>query len=257
MKARRRDGGDDRERDHEVRLEPVVFLSLVEKNLESTDAQREKADSPVVDPGRTTSDVRRIEDKQVGHDERQDAHGNVDVEDEAPAVAVGEPPSQHGTENGRDDDAEAPESHRAPALLGGKGFEQHRLRDRLQRASGHPLDHAEDDEHRERRRETAEERRDGEPAYREHQQAFASELIREPSRHRKNDRVGDEIRRERPGRLVDGRGEASGDVWKRDVDDGGVEHLHEGRRHHRDGDDPGVDFGNGWRVHGRESGRHS
>ena len=38
-----------------------------------------------------------------------------------------------------------------------------------------------------------------------------------------------------------GRAQVAGDVRHGDVDDGGVEDLHEGGQHHGDGHDPGID----------------
>ena len=92
------------------------------------------------------------------------------------------------------------------------------------------------------RREAAEKRREREAGDRQHQQALAAEAAGEPAGHRQDDRVGDQVRRQRPRRLVDRRRQAAGDVRQRHVDHGGVEHLHEGGEHHRDGDDPGVDL---------------
>ncbi len=86
---------DDREhgQDHdEVRAEPVVLLALVEHDLQAANADRQQADAPVVDAALcSVAKIRRIEDEHFGQDERDDADGDVDVEDPAPAVVVGEP----------------------------------------------------------------------------------------------------------------------------------------------------------------------
>ena len=75
------------------------------------------------------------------------AHRQIDVEDPAPTVVIGQPAAEHRTEHGRDHDAESPESHRLAAILWREGFEHHRLRKRLQRAAGRALNHAEEDQH--------------------------------------------------------------------------------------------------------------
>ena len=75
------------------------------------------------------------------------------------------------------------------------------------------------------------------------QQTLATKSAGEPSRHRKDDGVRDQIGGDDPRALVDAGGEVAGDVGDGNVDDGGVEQLHEGGEHHGDGDDPGVDVG--------------
>ncbi len=128
-----------------------------------------------------------------------------------------------------------------PRWSGGKDFEQHRLRQRLQRSSAGALHQAEQDQERQSRRDPTQERRCGESHHREHQQPLAPEIIREPSRNRQNDGVGNQVRRQHPGDLVDRCRKIAGDVRKRHVDHRGIQHLHEGAKHHRDGYDPGVD----------------
>ena len=96
--------------------------------------------------------------------------------------------------------------------------------------------------------EAAQERRDREAGYGEHQHAFAAEKIGEPAGERQNDGVGDEIGSQRPGGFVDRYGKAAGNVRERDVYDGGVQHFHESAEHHGDGDDPGVDVGRSLRA---------
>ena len=236
-----RNSGNDRQRENRPIGEPVGFLPLVEDVLQRADADHQHADAPVVDPLRLAAQVRRIEDEQLRHDDRRNADREVDVEDPAPAVAVGQPSADDGAENRRDDDAEAPEAHGLAALVRLEGFEEHRLRQRLQGAAGRALNDAEEDERSERRREAAQKRRRGEADDRQHQQPLAAEHAREPAGHRQNDGVGDQIGRQDPGRFIDRRGHRRRDMRQRDVDDGGVEHLHEGAEHHRDGDDPRVD----------------
>ena len=231
---------DDERRDEEGR-EPVALLSEIERELESADPQRQQADAPVVDLRRLLAEVRRIEDVELRHHQRRDADRQVDVEDPSPAVGIGQPSAEDGPQNRGDDDAEPPEAHGLAALLGRERLQENRLRERLHRAAGRALDQAERDERGEVRRQPAQQRRDGEAGDRRHQQPLAAEVAREPARHRQDDRVGDEIRRQDPRGFVDGRREVARDVGQRHVDDGRVEHLHEGREHDGDRDDPRVD----------------
>src|SRR5437764_342615 len=81
-------GGENRERGNHAGRKPVVFLSLVEHELQRADSDGEQADAPVVNPPRFLPDVRRIEDEEPRHDQRRDADRNVDVEHPPPAVVV-------------------------------------------------------------------------------------------------------------------------------------------------------------------------
>ena len=71
-------------------------------------------------------------------------------------------------------------------------------------------------------------------------EVITAEEAAEPSRHGDDDGVGDEVGGNGPRRLVDPRRESAPDVVERDVDDGGVDDLDQGRQHHRQGDDPLV-----------------
>src|SRR5579862_2339992 len=103
----------------------------------------------------------RVEDEHARHDDGCEADGDVDVEDPAPTVTIGEPASENGTEERRDDDAESPESHGFTAILRRERFEKDGLRDRLEAAAARALNDATDDEERKRRSESAREGSDG------------------------------------------------------------------------------------------------
>ena len=187
-------------------------------------------------------EVRRIEDVQLRHDQRDDADREVDVEHPAPAVVLGDPPAEHRAKDWRDNNAESPEAHRAPALLRLERLEQHGLRERLKRSARRALNDAEDHERRQVRSSSAEKRREREARSRPHEQTLAAELARQPAGHRQNNRVGNQIRRQRPRRFVGRCRQIARDVRQRHVDDGGVQHLHEGGEHHRERDEPGIDL---------------
>ena len=127
------DDRQHREGHDEVRAEPVILLPFVEHDLQAADADDQQADSPVVDASFfAMPQVGRIPDENLRQDDGDDADGNIDVEDPAPAVIVGEPAAGDRTQHGRDHDAQRPEGHRLPALLRRKRFHQDGLREWLQ-----------------------------------------------------------------------------------------------------------------------------
>src|SRR3569833_4339989 len=99
-KRRNENNGEDQERRDPPGRIPVLFLTLIELDLERADADGEHAHAPIVDPRRYAPNVGRIEDKQRRHDDGRDADGDIDVEDPAPTVGVGEPAAEDWTDDG-------------------------------------------------------------------------------------------------------------------------------------------------------------
>ena len=87
---------------------------------------------------------------------------------------------------------------------------------------------------------TAEHRREREAGERDQEQVLAAETRRKPADRRCHYCRGDDIGSQNPCDLVGRGGEGALDVWHRHVDDGGVERLHQGRRHDTDRDDRAV-----------------
>src|SRR5882724_2919836 len=81
----------DAERGDEVRAEPILLLAFIEHDLQGANADHQQTDAPIIDALRFFADVWRIEDEELGHGERDDADGDVDVEDPSPAVVVSDP----------------------------------------------------------------------------------------------------------------------------------------------------------------------
>ena len=107
------------EGDDEAGAEPVVFLALVEHDLEGADGDDEQAEAPVVDAFAALADfgeVGRVFDEAVGEVEREDADGDVEEEDPAPGVVVDDPAADGGAEDGRDDDGHAVDGEGHAAL---------------------------------------------------------------------------------------------------------------------------------------------
>ena len=148
------DGGDDRAGDDEAGAEPVVFLALVEHGLQRADGDDEQAQAPVIDALLALADfgqIRRVFDDAVGEVERQDADRNVDEEDPAPTVVVDDPAADGGAEHGSEHHRHAVNGEGHAALFRREGVGQDGLLAGLQAAAGRALQHAEEDQHAQRR----------------------------------------------------------------------------------------------------------
>ena len=116
--------------------EPIVFLPLVEDDLQAAQPDGQQAEADAVELARMrVLDIRRVLHVARDHEDGEDADRNVDVERPAPRISIGEPAAQRGPQHGRDHYAEREHRHRHAALLRRKTFQQDRLRQRLQRAS--------------------------------------------------------------------------------------------------------------------------
>src|ERR1035441_2450071 len=72
-------------------------------------------------------------------------------------------------------------------------------------------------------------------------ETLAADQRREPSAQRQHDSVRDQVRSQHPGGLIHRGGKAPGNVRQGYVGDAGIQHLHERRQHHGQGDDPRID----------------
>ena len=204
--------GKHTQRADEIGAEPVVFLPLVQHDLQAGNAERQVSHSPKIDLRGRALDVGRIKDKNASQKNCENANRDIDIEDPAPAITVSKPSSQDGTKHWRNHDAQPPETHSLAAILRRKDFHQNGLGERLQSASTGSLN------------------------------TLASKEVRQPSRHGKNDGVGNQIRSQRPGCFIRSCRKASSNVRQRDVDDGGVQHLHKGAGHYGNRDQPRIYF---------------
>ena len=223
-----------------LRRKPIFALPRVEHHLQRSDAQRQESNSPKIDAAVAALHVMRIEHEPVHQEKREHAHRQVEIKNPAPAVVISDPSAKRGPENRRQQNAEAERRHGMAVPLLGKSFEQDRLRQRLQSAARQPLQHAENNQLRQRCRHAAAQRREGESGDTSQQQPLASESVGQPSRDRQHDRIRNQVGRDHPRPFFIGRGQVAGDVRNGNVDDRGVEHFHEGRQHHRTGDDPRI-----------------
>ena len=242
-KERKSDDGDDEEGDDEAGAEPVVFLSLVEHDLEGADGDDEQAEAPVVDAFFTLADfgeVGRVFDQAVGEDEGDDADRDIEEEDPTPGIVVDDPAADGGTEDGRGDDGDSIDGEGHAAFLRREGVGEDGLLAGLESAAGCALKDSKEDEHAKSGGDAAEKRCDGEKKDAGHVKALASHTVGNPAGDGQDHGVGDEIAGQDPGGFFGACAERSADVGHGDVGDGGVEGLHEGGKGDGDGDGPGV-----------------
>ena len=233
------DGGNRHKPSDPDRAQPVHFLSLVQHDLQRRKPDRQQSEPDEVN-GRlqVAFDVRRVLDEPFRQRHRQQADRQVDVENPAPGIIVGDPAAERRADDGRYDDRQRKCRHCHAAFGGRKTFQQDRLGNRHHRAAAGALQDARQNQHRQVQRHPAQHGRKREHRDAGDEHPFASELISQPAGHRQDDGVGHEITGEHPRRLIRRRGQAAGDVRQRDVGDGGVEHLHERRQHHARRDQP-------------------
>jgi len=240
---RESDDGDDAEGDDEARTEPVVFLALVEHDLEGSDGDDEEAESPVIDAFFALAnfgEVGRVFNEAVGEDERDDSDRDVEEEDPAPGIVVDDPAADSGAEDGCGNDSDSVHGEGHAAFLRREGVGEDGLLAGLEASAGCSLENAEEDEHGEREGESAEQRGEGEKEDAGHVEALAPDAVGDPAGDGQDHGVGDQIAGENPGGLFDAGGEIAADVGHGDVGDGGVERLHEGGQRNGDGNGPRI-----------------
>ena len=221
---------------------PVFALPGVEHHLQHAEAEGEKADAPQVDAtGLVLADVVRIVHEGADHHHGDHADRQVEVEDPAPGIVVGDPAAERGAEDGREDDAQSKGRHGRAVLLGWKRLQQDGLRQGLQSSAGEALQDAEEDQRFQAGGHAAQQRGHSESDDAREQHVATSEAVGQPSRHGQDDGVGDEVGGHHPGAFFDGGAHVPGDVGNGDVDHRGVEDLHERRQHDGDSHDPRID----------------
>src|SRR6185503_2826726 len=129
---------------------PVFLLPFVEHDLQSSHANDQQADSPIVNSGSLAPQVGRIKDECLGEKNRDDPDRNIDIEDPPPAVVVRQPTAGDRTQHWRDYDSERPKRHCLPALLWRERLQQYRLGQGLQSPTTSALNDPKDDQERQR-----------------------------------------------------------------------------------------------------------
>src|SRR5271157_721996 len=185
--------------------EPVRLLPLVEHELQCSQPESHQAEAEIVDcPLEFVAEIRRVLDVQVDHEERQDADGEIDVENPAPGVAVGDPTAEGGADDGGDDDAEAKDGHGGAVLAGRKALQQDGLGQRLHSAAANALQNAGHDQHGHGYGHATEQRGDSEDEDGNEQQPRAADAPRQPSSGGQHDGSGVEVAGENTAELIGG-----------------------------------------------------
>jgi hypothetical protein len=81
----------------------------------------------------------------------------------------------------------------------------------------------------------------GEERNADHEVSFAAQCARQPPDNGQNDRIGQQIRCQHPRCLILACPQIPRNMRKRNICDAGIQHLHEGRKRHGDGDQPGIE----------------
>ncbi len=221
--------------------EPVFALSGVEHDLQHAEAQRQETDPPEIHAtSLVLADVVRVMDEGANHHYRDGPDRKIEIENPAPGVVVGDPAAQRGTEDRRENDAQAECGHRRAVPLRRESLQQDGLGKRLQSAAGQALQNAEKDEPLQACGHSAQQGSEGKARDAGHQDAPTPEAVRQPARHRQDDGVRHQIRGDNPSAFLHRRAHVSRDVRYGDVHHRGVEDLHERAQHDSDCHDPGI-----------------
>ena len=241
-------------------VEPLLALAPVQHELQAAEAQRPSARGPTSRSARACAGYGESNRNALARTKPSDADRQVDVEDPAPRPLVGEVAADRGPEDRAEDEADAPHRHGEPALVEGEDLPQDRLRQRDDRARRRGPGRC--------ARRSAWSRSGAAPEMNEltvnsvrqiRKKRLRPNTRGEPSGGRDDDGVGGEVRGDHPRDLVEPGRERALQVRQHDVGHAGVEDLHEGDHHDREGDGPlaaGGDRGRfgGGRCHARRAG---
>ena len=149
----------------EMKVEPSQSSSLafVEDDFEGGEADGDEGEADAVDVElhagakalgffgeALDGEVLGVSENDAGEESAADADGDVDVEDPAPGVVVGDPAAEGGAEDGRAHDGDGVDGHGHAALVAGKEVGQNRLHGGLEATASEALQDSEDDEQAER-----------------------------------------------------------------------------------------------------------
>ena len=146
-----------------IRFEPVVALPFIEDHLQRSEAERDEAETRVVNASLTelaALEVGRILNKPRRQQERKNADRNIDEENPAPGKVVGDPTAEGRTDGRRHHHRDAINGKCHAPLRRLESVSQNSLLARLQASTARPLKNAKDDQHGEVGRETAQKRAD-------------------------------------------------------------------------------------------------
>ena len=241
QERRERHQRDRQQHADERRGQPVVFLPLVQRDVQAAHPHGQERQPHKVDARRPAMPhVRRILHEHLHQRYREDPDRQVDVEHPSPRVIVGDPPAQRRPDDRRDHHTHAENRHRHAAFGRLETFQKHRLADGLHRPAAKALNDPRHDQERQRRRRSACDGGQREDHDAPQQQPLPSQQAAQPACGRDDNGVGHQVARQRPGRLIRTGREGARDVRQGHRHHRAVQHDHERRRHHRRRDQPGM-----------------
>src|SRR6266478_2941871 len=138
------EAGDRRLEPDFARIEPVLQFAAVEHQLEGADPQAQRQEPEEIE--RFAMHVAGLAHENQDAQRAQRADRQVDVEDPAPAVLIGQPAAERRPHDRPADRAHAEHCHGTAVALRRVDLQQRRLRQRDQTGPGHPLQRAEENQ---------------------------------------------------------------------------------------------------------------
>src|SRR5258706_4629001 len=138
----------------------------------------------------------------IDQHERQSANWNVEVENPAPGVAIGDPASQRWTNGRSADGRDSIQREGQPALRGRKRIAQDCLRHRLQAPSERALQDPKQEKKPKAGRDSAEQGTRSEKHNAGQKKALPPKESNQPATCRQNDCIGDQVAGQDPRALV-------------------------------------------------------
>jgi acetyl esterase/lipase len=214
----------------ETRGEPVVLVAAVEHQLGPTDRDGDQRQSDPVHAPRAPLGIGAAAQNQP---QRSHAHQQIDEERPTPGQRVGQPAPKAGAQDRAQHDAHRSDGHGMAALVRRISVGEDGLRQRHQGRAEGALQQAEQDDLRQILGQAAEHGGGHEADDGDGEIAAPAEAIAEIAGQGHHDRRRDQIAGQHPTDLVAAGAQLALHVRQRDVDDGGVQRLHDGRGHDR------------------------
>ena len=223
--------------DHNLqRVEPVVALAAVEKELRRADGDRDHDETGGVETPRGAAFP--MVDGQQDRDAGREAQRQDQEEGPAPVQQLADNAAEGRPEDRSEHAADAPHHDDERLLLPAEAAEQDRLAEREDRRSEGALNDAERDQGLQRCGETAQHGGAGETEHRAEQKVALAEFPRKPAGQRRGDGRRDEVEGEDPGNLVLGRRQRPFHLRQNDGDAGERDAEEQGDGLHRHDDQP-------------------
>src|SRR5262245_30135596 len=175
-----------------MRSEPVILLAFVEHYLQGSNAYGQQADADVIKSRNSSCGALRpgrVLDQPENEEERQDAHGQINEEDPAPRVVVGDPPAKGRSNRRRNHGRDPKNSERQAALLRRECVCQNGLGHGLQSAPASTLEHSKENDRPKTWSESAQQRAQGEECQTDHKETLAAQDTGKPSAEGQHDGI--------------------------------------------------------------------